>query len=287
MKPLCIYHANCDDGFAAAWAVRRALGDKVDFHPGNYAEPPPMGAIAGRKVIMVDFSYKRPIIEAIAADAQSILILDHHRSAEIELAGYPSPPRVPDRCGWLPDSGVYVDFYMDRCGAILAWDHFNPEPPPDLLYHIQDRDLWRHALAYTTETIMALRSYPQDFDVWDKLISGPISRLRIEGTHIKRYHDKNCAAYDNKARTMLVADQWVPAINLPWFMASDVLHVLAIGEPFAVGYFDEPEYRQFSLRSDDLGMDVQEVAKQYGGGGHPHAAGFMVPFDQLRRLGLE
>ena len=29
MKPLCIYHGHCDDGFAAAWAVRFAAG-KVD-----------------------------------------------------------------------------------------------------------------------------------------------------------------------------------------------------------------------------------------------------------------
>jgi len=26
MKPLCIYHDNCDDGFAAAWAIRAVFG---------------------------------------------------------------------------------------------------------------------------------------------------------------------------------------------------------------------------------------------------------------------
>ena len=42
MKPdLCIYHANCDDGFGAAYAVWKAYGDAVKFHPGIYqAEPP-------------------------------------------------------------------------------------------------------------------------------------------------------------------------------------------------------------------------------------------------------
>ena len=30
-KVLCIYHANCADGFGAAWAVHRALGDDVEF----------------------------------------------------------------------------------------------------------------------------------------------------------------------------------------------------------------------------------------------------------------
>lgn len=30
MKPLCIYHGNCADGFTAAWAVWKALGDNCE-----------------------------------------------------------------------------------------------------------------------------------------------------------------------------------------------------------------------------------------------------------------
>jgi nanoRNase/pAp phosphatase (c-di-AMP/oligoRNAs hydrolase) len=30
-------------------------------------------------------------------------------------------------------------------------------------------------------------------------------------------------------------------------------------------------------QNGDTGIDVAEVAKQYGGGGHRHAAGFSVP----------
>lgn len=33
----------------------------------------------------------------------------------------------------------------------------------------------------------------------------------------------------------------------------------------------------FGLRATDDGLDVSEVAKQYGGGGHAKAAGFKVP----------
>lgn len=65
MKTLCIYHGNCADGFAGAWVVRRALGeDRVDFYPGVYQEPPP--DVTDRDVIIVDFSYKRPVLEQMA-----------------------------------------------------------------------------------------------------------------------------------------------------------------------------------------------------------------------------
>jgi len=42
--------------------------------------------------------------------------------------------------------------------------------------------------------------------------------------------------------------------------------------------WDTPEGRVFSLRSNDEGVDVSEVAKQYGGGGHRNASGFKVSF---------
>ena len=35
----------------------------------------------------------------------------------------------------------------------------------------------------------------------------------------------------------------------------------------------------FSLRSTDDGLDVSEIAKQYGGGGHRNASGFTVGYD--------
>src|SRR5262249_46835791 len=90
VKPLCIYHGGCDDGFAAAWVVRKALGGEVDFYPGVYQKDPP--AHDGRDVIFVDFSYKRPVLEAMAQQAASVLILDHHKTAAEDLCDLPQPP---------------------------------------------------------------------------------------------------------------------------------------------------------------------------------------------------
>jgi uncharacterized protein len=47
-------------------------------------------------------------------------------------------------------------------------------------------------------------------------------------------------------------------------------------EPFAACYWDVPNGQVFSLRSCENGVDVSEIAKQFGGGGHKHAAGFTV-----------
>jgi len=76
---LCIYHGNCADGFASAWVVRKFykevyLPDDLEFHAGVYQNPPP--DVTGKDVILVDFSYKRPILDEMKSKAASILILD-------------------------------------------------------------------------------------------------------------------------------------------------------------------------------------------------------------------
>lgn len=62
----------------------------------------------------------------------------------------------------------------------------------------------------------------------------------------------------------------------------DAGHLLCKGEAFAGCYWDTPKGRVFGLRSTDEGVDVSEIAKQFGGGGHRNAAGFTVPYESAR-----
>lgn len=278
MKTLCIYHRNCADGFGAAWAVRKALGkENVEFYPGVYQKEPP--DVTGRRVLLVDFSYKRPILESMAEKAQSILILDHHKSAAEDLAEFPEPPTdILGHRGWMPSSGVYATFDMERSGAGIAWDHFHKADRPTLLNHIEDRDLWRLKLEGTREIHAALFSYPYDFDVWDRLMAMNLHELQTEGAAIERKHFKDIDELLGVCqRRVTIAKYDVPVASLPYTMTSDAGRKMAQGEPFAACYWDTPDARFFSLRSTDEGMDVSAIAVQYGGGGHEHAAGFQVP----------
>ena len=81
-------------------------------------------------------------------------------------------------------------------------------------------------------------------------------------------------------RTVQLGDFEVPLINMPRTMVSEALETLAKEHPFAAGYFDSADYREFSLRScAKNGIDVIPIAKLYGGGGHANAAGFKVSRD--------
>lgn len=272
MKKLCIYHGNCADGFTAAWVVRKAFGDDVEFHAGVYGQPLPDG-VDGRDVIIVDFSYKRMTMEYLISSAKSVLILDHHKTAQEDLANLCS---------------AEVVFDMNRSGARIAWDYFFPDiEPPKLLLHIEDRDLWRFDLMFTREINANVFSYPYQFEVWDQLMAQDISLAIMSGTAIERKHFKDIAELlALMTRTLTIGGHKVKAANLPYVYSSDAAHTLAQGMPFGACYWDVPDGRVFSLRSTDAGMDVSVVAASYGGGGHRNAAGFRVTFEQARAMEL-
>ncbi len=275
VRPLVIYHGNCADGFGAAWVFHHHFGAGVcDFHVGVYGEAPP--DVTGRVVFLVDFSYKRAVVEQMIQDAEQVTLIDHHVTAIDDLKD-------------LPGLLQYTD--IGRSGARLAWDYLHQDyagtpEPPRLLLHIEDRDLWRFKLPNTREIQANVFSHPYSFELWDKLMSaGPIELLEmtVAGAAIERKHFKDIKELLAKCkRNIVINGELIPAASLPYTMSSDAAGIMAEDAPYAVCYYDTPTERCFSLRSrKDGGADVSEVAKSFGGGGHKNAAGFAVPRDHI------
>ncbi len=268
-KPLVIYHGNCADGFGAAWVFSRHGDREYDFHAGVYQDAPP--DVTGREVYLVDFSYKRPIVERMREQASRLVLIDHHKTA------------IDDLAPLIESKAIESLVSLDHSGAMLAWQWFNGhhyDEMPQLLRHIEDRDLWRFALHRTREIQACVFSHPYDFDVWDELMKVDPQTLAIEGAAIERKHHKDIAELTKVVtREFCIGGYTVPVANPPYTLTSDAGHLLAQGKPFAACYWDTPDGRVFSLRSTEEGLDVSEIAKQYGGGGHKHASGFRVPYN--------
>lgn len=270
---ICIYHGNCPDGFTSAWIVERSLGVKEDifYHPGVYQQDPPN--VIGKNVIIVDFSYMRPVMEKIIKDAKSVIVLDHHTSAQKELKGL---------------EGAEIIFDMDKSGARITWDYFHPnEEVPSFVKYVEDRDLFRFALPKTNEVHLNTTSYEYEFSNWDLLNKMSVEDAIADGTTIKRKFDKDLnEMIEMSSREVTIGGHTIMVANLPRSMSSDGAGLLSIGLPLGAAYMDGPNGRLYSLRSNDKGVDVSEVAKQYGGGGHKHASGFTISFEEAAKLGL-
>ncbi|RIK92909.1 MAG: phosphohydrolase [Proteobacteria bacterium] len=295
-----LYHAPCDDGFGAAWAAWRKWGDEVEYIPGTYGKAPP--DVTGKHVLMGDFSFKRPALEDMANKAKSIIILDHHKTAEEDLAPFKvefcgdALLAAADIPGMLRDMAelnrppILAHFDMTKSGARLTWEFCHPEKlVPHLIRFIEDRDLWRFALPHTRDVSLLLRSYPYDLQTWsvlDEAMERNIDGVLQEAAGISRFYNQKIDEMLKQCRQIKLDEFEIPAVNCSWAFASDVAHELLLlnpNAPFTATYYDRGDGRRsFSLRSDDDRRDVSEIARRFGGGGHRNAAGFetTIPWEQ-------
>jgi uncharacterized protein len=290
-KPdLCIYHGNCADGFTAAWAIWRRWPD-VEFLAHSYGQVAPN--VKGKHVLIVDYSFKRPVLEDMGKYAESITVLDHHKSAEADLAPFSVEWTALEKnivlaershfAGTLP---IQAFFDMDRSGAMLAWQyaHGFQNRVPKLVEHVQDRDLWKFDLGGTREISSVLFSHDFSFPTWDNISVALDDSLGweevvSEGNALERKFQRDLVGLlEQTTRTMKIGGVTVPVANVPYLYASEAGNILSKDKPFAAAYYDANDgTRRFSLRASEGGADVSQIASAYGGGGHAKAAGFAMP----------
>lgn len=266
MKPLVLYHSNCYDGYTAAWALWRLLGDGAEYKAVQYGSEPPVDEAKGRRVIIVDFSYPRAKLDDLAGSASLVEIYDHHKTAEADLAGW-------DR------AGSRVVFDMERSGAGIAWDEFHPGVPrPRLVDYVEDRDLWRWNLPMSREVSDYIRSWPYNFDTWNFLaveLDEHLDEVQRAGACIRRTTETRVQAIARHARPMKFDGVEIPVVNCSWDF-SEIGEEIANHSAGQVGgyYFDRADgKRQWGFRATG-DFDCSELCKRFGGGGHKGAAGF-------------
>jgi oligoribonuclease NrnB/cAMP/cGMP phosphodiesterase (DHH superfamily) len=293
-KTYVLYHGGCWDGFCAAWVARRSLAQldeqgesrgafreepehfgEVEYVPVQYGQDPP-AVERGARLYILDFSYNRGTMLLLAERAHILTVLDHHKTAQEALDGFAND--CERRYGL---SRPTVVFDMGKSGARLTWEHFHgalDEPSPGVVDYVEDRDLWRWALPKSREVNACLRSYPLDFDLWDdfgRLSAEELAeRFAAPGEAILRRERQIVGEHVHHAREVELGGHRVPAVNAT-VLVSEIAGELAKGRPFGACYFDRGDgKRVWSLRSTEGGVDVSEVARSKGGGGHARAAGF-------------
>lgn len=268
MKPLVIYHANCTDGFGAAFAAWLKLGDEAEYLPMEYNPSSHKHIFChDREVYILDFSFPKPVMDAIFQHAKRVVWLDHHRSAfemwldslaysvldsnEVVVGSPPGVDQVKEV--YRNTDKMYVRLHADKSGAMLAWEYFHPGTEvPKLIQHIDDRDRWQFKLEGSRELHAALASYkPWAFEQWWSFLAW--ENFHQEGTAILRAHNQHVQAALKQARKCAIIPAiidsvasykapWVwgnsaewgdfcfasgLAANAPAFLASDLGHELA------------------------------------------------------------
>ncbi|NBZ97066.1 MAG: hypothetical protein EBR40_11725 [Proteobacteria bacterium] len=256
-----IYHGGCTDGFGAAFSAWKCLGNRAEYHACKHGEPPP--DVLGKNVVILDFSYDNATTKRMISEAASLLVIDHHKSAMVELHDV---------------SNTHFD--MTHSGARLSWDFFHPgHPPPKLINYIEDRDLWKWELPYSKEFSAAFDMVPFTFEDFEKYEDDSVFDDAVKrGSYILAYSKTVIKKVCEKAALRRYQGMEVMVVNSSHWM-SEIGNRLSHDCDFAVIWYYDHEDRKIkvSLRAFHDNVDVSEIAKRFGGGGHKKAAGFALP----------
>tara|TARA_Y100000591_G_scaffold302440_1_gene297506 strand:+ start:374 stop:1252 length:879 start_codon:yes stop_codon:yes gene_type:complete len=256
-----IYHADCTDGFGAAYSAWKLLGNRAEYHACKHGTPPP--DVKNKNVVILDFSFNNATTKKMIEEAEGLLVIDHHKSAMVELHDI---------------SNTHFD--MTKSGAMLSWEFFHPgKEPPKFIRYIQDRDLWAWELDYSKEFSAAFDMVPFEFEEFEKFEDDSVFDDAVKrGSYILAYSKTVVKKVCEKAQPRKLDDKEVLVVNASHWM-SEIGTRLAPDCDFAmIWYWDhDAKETKVSLRAFHDTVDVSEIAKKFGGGGHKKAAGFQLP----------
>ena len=291
-KIYCCYHNPCYDGFGSAYSAWRQFGKKAEYIPCSYAGKLPE-IEDGSVVYFLDFSTKADVMRELGKRCK-VIVLDHHKSAEDNLKEFEVLPAYMHVHAEQPEykAGVQVRFDMNKSGAMLAWEFFNPtKPAPKLIDYVQDRDLWKHELENTKEFNAYLKTFEFDFQQWDninaetstsygfkKFVEFGVVALKQEEQLVKLICSSSAIKFfpgpDTVVAFVNTSSHWSDVGN-----ALLNKHVVDVDHTLSVTYLAKYNNWMFSLRSRG-DFDVSNIAKHFGGGGHKNAAGFNLDFEK-------
>lgn len=258
-----IYHGECPDGFSAAWVAWKKFCDRADYVPGHHGELP-IDGLTDKEIYMLDFVYPIEIMAGIVKNNKKVVVIDHHKSAEESVK--------------MAHEYLYE---MNHSGAALAWRYFYPDlVTPWLIKYVEDIDIWKLELPDVFAVAMVVNTLEKDFEAWTKLVgyfdNEATRNQQIEqGRIMLKYENKLMDEIMNSNKEIVkFAGYETYAINAPHSFASQMGNALCREKPpIAIVWQRSGGKMEVSLRSDGS-VDVSEIAKKYGGGGHKSASGF-------------
>lgn len=264
-----VLHHNDADGFGAAYAAYIKLGrNNVEYIAVDYGEPMP--TLDNNSIVYIlDFSYSRVILDELVSRMQFVLIIDHHKSAQENLKDHPN-----------------AIFDMNKSGAGLAWDYFNPDlARPEFINYIEDQDLGRFNLVESVCVRNSLVIIPHSLDAYIKAANVNIVDRINEGRILNKQVFYNVDRGFENVHVIGVDEFRMLAVNVCLHQSNFGTYLLKkieeYGCQFAGVYYRLNQDKiKFSLRS--IGeFDVSAICKRFGGGGHRNAAGFEVDTDKF------
>jgi oligoribonuclease NrnB/cAMP/cGMP phosphodiesterase (DHH superfamily) len=249
----------------------------------------PVFETTNKNIIFIDVCPSLNFLVVHSKLANSIKILDHHKSAyDMYLKNYELLNRI---------NNIEFIFDMERSGCQIAWDYFFPNKDRSwFIDFVGDRDLWRWELENSKEICSAFdylcvldENELSKIDSLSNYDFEDIENLISIGKIINNYQNKLVEKEANNSvqGTLLVGDKKynVNVGSIIYSLVSDLGNALTKKQlddgnkpDFGIVWNYNLSYDTWhiSLRGHDESPDLSEIAKYFGGGGHAKASGFKI-----------
>ena len=307
---VCFYHDKCADGLAAAAALYNEMGNlTIEFIPSSYGDPLPdwvdedLSDAQQRhydEIFILDFSFPHDKLLELAKYTDSLVVLDHHKTAKDALTG---ENKVYPR-------NVFIKFDMKKSGAQLAWDFFargNQDWWTRGVELVADRDLWIWEYGENSKLFhQAVNIEIIQRDDWApetkinkmlELLSQPKAAIErgklyqpLWDLMVRDFASRAIPNFAEVLRKDGPSSQIIYTCWCPPMFSSDVGHAICDVHPEAVAMClshdvaaggIKASFRR-STNAEDYVISAEVLAKRnLGGGGHKNAAGCFVSYDYI------
>lgn len=291
-----IYHNGCIDGFTGyvvAHLSNRLTDDVIIYEDVPSANKIPSN-IDGKDIVIIDVAYKKEVLEIIFQYAKSVVFIDHHDSIKND---------VIDLYNKYNKSNNIMIVYDDRhSGATLAWSYFFPDKKvPLFVKYVEDQDIGKWEYPSTRPFILALRTYyklrtdTKTISKWMELLDkAHVMSLVKKGGYMQKYNDhivsKNVPkhtlesfpskrVYDMNPAIFKHPGQYKVAVycghNCPSVTDLGVGALERMPDiDFCIMWVYNLDSKKYVLSLRSRSVDIGEICKIFGGGGHKLAAAF-------------
>lgn len=279
MKDIKVFYHSADLDGLMSGAIMKSQFPNAEFEGWDYKDPIPklQDLLRYKHIYLVDITFPIAFLNLLG-ESIKITVIDHHisfrkQAHQLETLNF-----------------EYV--YDDKLSACeIAYKHFIGNEIPFLVKVIGEYDTWRtygNSEKWKSETLpinLELKYNITNIEEGESLLEFADEYETIDGIHRrgKRLYSYVRQDYDNTARDFSFERACFDGLrglflNVHLFNADMLSSVYDPNKhDILIGFNIVGDVCKVSLRCpDDKDIDVSEIAKRYGGGGHKKASAFMI-----------
>jgi oligoribonuclease NrnB/cAMP/cGMP phosphodiesterase (DHH superfamily) len=253
-----------------------------EYIPINYNHLFPFDTIEkDETVVIVDFSLQKDgDFEKLLEITPNVIWIDHHKTA-IERFAY-----IDGKIKGIRRNGT--------SGCELTWEYFfSMTPVPRVVELLGDYDIWAFRYGDKTNWLQAgirlFNTHPASdmWNIWLDPSYNPVKEIEYGKISIK-YRNNYYVGLVKAFSFCIQFEGYKTIVCNAGSVSSQLFDSIREEYEIMMTFVFDGKMWNFSLYTKNKDIDVSEIAKKYGGGGHRQAAGFIcdnTKFNQIIHAG--